>query len=244
MSDDRADRPITFLVSLAGTRGAADVLERHRRRSSDGSARGGSSPHPESSLAYAAARVVEQGGSPVHLAIGTAHECYLTPALPNILLPLWDYPEVPAIDMNRNSRMNWARVASQADLLVAPSESTVEAFRRSGVTTPAVVAPIPAAHGWSDLATWGPDWPVTVHLPHVVWGGGRGPAAEGAAKASRHLRRRRRRRGSLALDRGTAGAEAPPEGAGQACGQAASSAGSSPTSATRRSRSSTATRTA
>ena len=184
MSDDRTARPIAFLVSIAGTRGAAEVLEAVAPVL-DRMGQWRTVAHPESSLAHHAARAVERGERPVHLAIGAAHECYLTPAVPNLLLPLWDYPEVPAIELNRNSRMNWARVAERVDLIVAPSEFTIESFRRSGVSTPAVVAPIPPRAGWSDLATWGPDLPVTVHVPHVVWGGGPDPAAARAAKAAR-----------------------------------------------------------
>jgi glycosyltransferase involved in cell wall biosynthesis len=186
VSDDRTARPITFLVSTAGGPRGADVLEavgpalervgawRHVA-------------HPESSLAYAAARVAEDGGRPIHLAIGPAHEVYLTPALPNMLLPLWDYPEVPAIEMNRNSRMNWARVADHADVILAPSEFTVEAIRRSGVTAPAVVAPIPPGEGWGDIPTWGPHLPITTHVPHVVWGGAPDPAEARAAKAATRI---------------------------------------------------------
>ena len=184
MSDDCTARPIAFLVSIAGARGAAEVLEAVAPvLDRIGSWR--TVAHPESSLAHHAARAVERGDRPIHLAIGAAHECYLTPAVPNLLLPLWDYPEVPAIDLNRNSRMNWARVAERVDLIVAPSEFTIGAFRRSGVTSPAVVAPIPPHAGWSDLATWGPDLPVTVHVPHVVWGGAPDPAASRAAKDAR-----------------------------------------------------------
>ena len=186
MSDDRTARPIAFLVSIAGARGAAEVLEAVAPVL-DRIGTWRTVAHPESSLAHHAARAVERGERPVHLAIGAAHECYLTPAVPNLLLPLWDYPEVPAIDLNRNSRMNWARVAERVDLIVAPSAFTVESFRRSGVTSPAVIAPIPPRAGWGDLATWGPDLPVTVHVPHVVWGGAPDPAASRAAKDARRF---------------------------------------------------------
>lgn len=184
MSDDRTAPPIAFLVSLAGAQGAAEVLDAVAPiLERIGTWR--TVAHPESSLAHHATRAVERGERPVHLAIGVAHECYLTPAVTNLLLPLWHYPEVPAIDMNRNSRMNWARIAERVDLILAPSEFTITSFRRSGVTTHAVVAPIPPRAGWGDLATWGPNLPVTVHVPHVVWGGAPDPAAARAAKAAR-----------------------------------------------------------
>jgi glycosyltransferase involved in cell wall biosynthesis len=184
VSDERAARPITFLVSIAGGRAPVEVLELIApalERIGDWR----KVAHPESSLAHHVARVEELGGMPVHLAIGAAHECYLTPAVPTMLLPLWDYPEVPATDLNRNSRMNWARVAGKADLILAPSEFVVSSFRRTGVTTPAVVAPIPIRDGWHELPTWGPDLPVTAHVPHMTWGGAPNPAEHRAAAAAR-----------------------------------------------------------
>ncbi len=181
MSDERAARPITFLVSAAGGRGAAEVLDAIAP-ALDRLGRWRKVAHPESSLAHHAASVQASGGSPVQLAIGAAHECYLTPALPTLFLPLWDYPEVPAVDLNRNGRMNWARVANAADTILAPSGFVAEAFRRSGVTTPSMRVPIPIDRGWSDLPTWGPDLPVALDVPHVVWGDDDGPAALPAAK--------------------------------------------------------------
>lgn len=174
MSADRTTRPYTFLVSIAHTHGADEVLE----AVAPVLGRLGTwqhVAHPESSLTYAAARIVENGGQPIHLAIGGAHACYLSPALPNLLLPLWDYPDVPTTDMYYNSRLNWARIAARADLILAPSQFSADALRASGVNTPAVVLPLPARAGWAELATWGPDLPLTVHVPHVVWGGAPAP---------------------------------------------------------------------
>ncbi len=182
MSDESAARPITFLVSMAGGRGGAEVLNA-LSPALDRVGEWRKVAHPESSLAHHAARVHSDGGAPVHLAIGAAHECYLTPALPTLFLPLWDYPEIPAIDLNRNGRMNWARVANTADLILAPSEFVAAAFRRSGVTTTSVALPIPVGDGWSGLPTWGPDLPVSLEVPHIVWGGIEGPSALRATKA-------------------------------------------------------------
>jgi glycosyltransferase involved in cell wall biosynthesis len=176
VSDVRAARPITFLVSVTGGRCAAEVLDviaPALRRLGDWR----KVAHPESSLAHHAARIQAAGGSPVHLAIGAAHECYLTPALPTLFLPIWDYPEIPAVDLNRNGRMNWARVANTADMILAPSHFLAESFCRSGVSTPSLAMPIPIHNGWSDLPTWGPNLPVSLDVPHVVWGGAADPPA-------------------------------------------------------------------
>jgi glycosyltransferase involved in cell wall biosynthesis len=169
VSADRTSRPYAFLVSIAHTHGTDEMLAAVEPVL-NWLGTWQYVPHPESSLTYAAARVVENGGQPIHLTIGAAHACYLNPALPNLLLPIWDYPDVPSIDMYRNTRLNWARIADRADLIVAPSKFMAEAFRAAGVTTPAVVLPLPARAGWAELATWGPDLPLTVTVPHLNWG--------------------------------------------------------------------------
>ncbi len=169
MNVDRSPRPITFLVSTRGGQAAEDVF-------------GSLTPaierlgawqrvkQPESSLAYRAAEVEAAGSRAIHLAIGLVQDCYLTPAVPTILLPLWDYPDIPAEDLQCNGRMNWARVASRADLILAPSHFTAEAFRKAGVETPIAVIPPPPRAGWSDLPTWGHGLPITVTVPHLILG--------------------------------------------------------------------------
>jgi len=168
---DRHRSPVAFLVSTPGGRAADEVLDALTPALS----RLGTWRYvaePESSLCHAVARAEEEGLAPVHLAIGVAHRCYLTPAVPTLFLPIWDYPDVPATDLNRDGRMNWARVAGRADGLLATSRFTADAFARAGAIAPASILPIPARPGWSELATWGPDLPITVHVPHVVWGAG------------------------------------------------------------------------
>src|SRR3954463_11908762 len=51
--------------------------------------------HPESRLAFAAARAEAEGYRPVHLAVNPLQDVYLSPALPNVLFPFWEFPDVP-----------------------------------------------------------------------------------------------------------------------------------------------------
>jgi glycosyltransferase involved in cell wall biosynthesis len=167
---DPLSPPFTFLVSTAGGLAAdamldalAPVLEHlgSWRRVA----------HPESSLAQIASQVEAAGTTAVQLAIGPLHACYLTPAVPTILLPVWDFPDIPQTDLFGNGRMNWARVASRADLILASSPMIANAFRDAGVATPVALFPLPPQSGWSELPTWGMDLPVSIDVPHLAWGG-------------------------------------------------------------------------
>jgi len=167
---DRSPRPFAFLISTPGGPAGYEVLE----ALTPAIERLGTwriISHPESSLPYIAAEAEAAGYRPVHLAVGQAQGLYLTPALPTVLVPLWDYPDIPTTDLHRNGRMNWARVAGCVDLILSPSTFTAAAFRKAGVTTPIEFFPIPPRQGWSGLATWGPGLPVSLHVPHVIWGG-------------------------------------------------------------------------
>src|SRR5947207_2657211 len=50
---------------------------------------------PQSSLPYAAARAEAEGYQPVHLAINPLQDCYFTPAVPTVVYPFWEFPDVP-----------------------------------------------------------------------------------------------------------------------------------------------------
>jgi glycosyltransferase involved in cell wall biosynthesis len=170
VTDDCTSRPFSFLVSTPGGRDARAVLD----AIGPVLARLGSwrqIHHPESSLTHVAAEIEAEGGRAVQFAIGEAQDCYLTPAVPTVFVPLWDYAEVPSVDLNHNGRTNWARIADRVDLILAPSLFTLNAFRDSGVSAPAAILPIPAREGWADVPTWGPGISVSVDVPHVIWGG-------------------------------------------------------------------------
>ena len=114
----QSDRPFAFLVSTTGcakgirnTLGSAaysyffvlealtPVLEKFGKwRLLD---------HPESSLPYAAARAEAEGYRPVHLSLHPPQDVYLTPALPNIIFPFWEFPDIPDRDFGHDTRQNW-----------------------------------------------------------------------------------------------------------------------------------------
>jgi glycosyltransferase involved in cell wall biosynthesis len=130
---------------------------------------------PESRLVYAAAQAIEEGFRPVHLAVMPVHSAYLSPAVPTILFPFWEFPRIPDRDFGWLTRHNWARVASRASLIVTACEMTAKSFRQAGVRCPVEVVPVPIAEGSFSVPPWSPDFTWRVTCRHISWGG---PAAD------------------------------------------------------------------
>ncbi|CAN5734298.1 glycosyltransferase [soil metagenome] len=189
---DSEGRPFTFLVSttaasrdIRGNMGNADysyafVLKGlapalaelgHWRTIS----------HPESSLAYQADQAKAQGDFAVHLSIQPPQNGYLTPALPNVLFPFWEFPEIPDRDFGFDTRQNWKRITGRADLILTACQFTAEAFRRSGVACPVEVVPVPMAPEVFDVPPWDPEQRWTIPCRHTVW---EGPSEPSSATSS------------------------------------------------------------
>ncbi len=138
---------------------------------------------PESRLVHAAAQAIEEGFRPVHLAVMPVHAAYLTPAVPTILFPFWEFPRIPDRDFGWDTRQNWARVARRASLIVTACEMTAESFRQAGVGCPVEVVPVPVADGAFHVPPWSPDHTWRITCRHVSLGGppvdpGEPPAAD------------------------------------------------------------------
>lgn len=126
--------------------------------------------HPESRLAYAAAKAEAGGFRPVHLAINPLQDVYLSPNLPNVVFPCWEFPEIPTRDMGKDTRQNWRRIAQGADLVLTACDFTAEAFRRAGIETPVAVVPIPVPPSAFDLPEWDPGYSWTLTCRHEILG--------------------------------------------------------------------------
>ena len=144
---------------------------------------------PESRLPYLAARAEAEGYRPVHLSVNPPHDAYITPALPTILLPFWEFPDIPSRDFGHDTRANWLRICNATDLILAPCTFTAETLREVGVTRPIAMVPIPLAPAYFDLPDWDPAGCHEFTYRHESWGGPPSPAeieAEIEAAAATH----------------------------------------------------------
>ena len=134
--------------------------------------------HPESRLAYAAARAEAQGFRPVHLAVNPLQDVYLSPALPNVVFPFWEFPDLPDRDFGFDTRQNWVRVCRPVSLVLAACTFTAAAFRRAGVRCPVAVVPIPLAPEAFGLPDWDRSHALALTCRHEVLGpeGSRSPS--------------------------------------------------------------------
>jgi glycosyltransferase involved in cell wall biosynthesis len=181
VADRRDDRPIAFLVSttscarsIRDTMGSPAysyyfVLEA-LAPALDALGTWTLVDHPESRLSFAAAKARAAGARPVHLAINPLQDVYLSPDVPNVVFPFWEFPEIPDRDFGYDTRQNWLRVCRPASLVMTACEFTAAAFRAAGVKCPVAVVPIPVPSGAFDLPDHDPAHTWTLTCRHEVLG--------------------------------------------------------------------------
>jgi glycosyltransferase involved in cell wall biosynthesis len=76
------------------------------------------------------------------------------PGVPNVGVPAWEFPEVPATDVGGDPRNNWARVAGGLDLIVTHTHYSRNAFVRASVRTPVHVVPVPIRAEYFAVPAW------------------------------------------------------------------------------------------
>jgi len=112
-----------------------------------------------------------------HLSFRPLQDVELLPGIKNVVVPAWEFPEIPRAPWMTAPREDWARTANASDLILQLCEFTRDAFVRGGVTTPMVVVPVPVSPEYFGVADWQADQVVTLETPAIeVVGGGLPPA--------------------------------------------------------------------
>lgn len=121
---------------------------------------------PESRLVPLAERALAAGERPVHLAFAPLHKIYLTPAVPTIAFPFWEFPDLPDRAFGTDSRQDWTRIARYVDGIAASCAMTARSFDGSARGRVSIV-PVPLRDGWFDVEPWHSGRTVSLECKHL-----------------------------------------------------------------------------
>src|SRR6185437_3626986 len=124
---------------------------------------------PRSRIEQAVTEARHQKRTPVHLSFLPLHLMDVVPDAPNIAVPAWEFPDIPAIDLENDPQQNWARRAEEMDLIITHTQFSRTAFLRAGVRTPVHVVPVPIQPDYFQVPDWRPEQRVVLDCPCYVF---------------------------------------------------------------------------
>jgi glycosyltransferase involved in cell wall biosynthesis len=117
-----------------------------------------------------AARAARQRGlEPLHISFVACQDMVFTSSAPNVIVPAWEFPDVPAEAFDGNARNNWVATANRCDLVLVGGQFTVESFQRAGIRTPIRVVPVPTPDDYFRLPPWSAQNTTHIACPAFVF---------------------------------------------------------------------------
>jgi hypothetical protein len=111
---------------------------------------------PHRQLAAAVADCRRRGVTPVHFSVLPFQDVCLADAALNVVMPAWEFPDVPDHSFDGNPQNDWPATANRADLVLVSGPFTADALARAGTTTPIRIAPVPTPAGYFEAPLWQP----------------------------------------------------------------------------------------
>lgn len=106
-------------------------------------------PHEHLETAITDAR--SNGLDPIHLSVIPCQDAYLSPNAANVLMPAWEFPDIPDHPFAGKPENDWTIVSNSASALMVSGPFTENAFRRSGVTTPIHFVQVPTPEDYFQI---------------------------------------------------------------------------------------------
>jgi hypothetical protein len=135
-------------------------------------------PRDEVDKAVAEARA--KGFEPIHLSFLPIQDVRLAEDAPNVVVPAWEFPDIPDHVFDDKPENDWVRMASQCDLVIVGGPFTMEAFRRSAVRTPIRIVQVPTAEEYFRVPHWNPEGCATLNFAGHTFDGPEPIAEPGA----------------------------------------------------------------
>jgi glycosyltransferase involved in cell wall biosynthesis len=117
-------------------------------------------PRDGRALDHAAEGARRRGFEPVHVSFLPFQDLCLSTKAPNVIVPAWEFPDIPNEGFDSNPLNDWAKAAQKCDLVIVGGPYTVETFQRGGIRTPIRVVPVPTPEVYFSLPPWHHAHPV------------------------------------------------------------------------------------
>lgn len=141
-------------------------------------------PNTAAALARAARAFADRGLRPVHIGFAPLQDFRFAPGAANIVMPMWEFPDVPREAWRGNRQYDWPATANRADMVLASGPFTRGALVRGGVTRPVREVPVPVPPGYFAVPPWEPGTTTRINCPAYVFGPAAGAPAAPAARES------------------------------------------------------------
>jgi glycosyltransferase involved in cell wall biosynthesis len=97
-----------------------------------------------------------RGFEPIHVSFLPFQDVPLTPSAPNVVVPAWEFPDVPDHAFDGNPQNDWVATSERCAEVIVGGPYTAECFRRAGIRTPIHVVPVPTPESYFALPRWQP----------------------------------------------------------------------------------------
>lgn len=127
--------------------------------------------NPEADLAAHLAAARQRGSEPAFVCFRGLHDVVFAHDAPTIVVPAWEFPDVPDHEFAGNVQNNWVRVANESSLLMVHGEFTRDAFIRGGVRTPISIVPVPTPVSYFAIDDWDSNSRTEINRSAIILGG-------------------------------------------------------------------------
>lgn len=111
-------------------------------------------PDPRNQLESYAEQARQAGQDPVHVSFLPIQDMPICSSCPNIVVPAWEFPDVPDQPFSGNPQNDWPTTAERCAAVWVGGPFTQVALEKSGTRTPIHIVPVPTPDEYFAVPLW------------------------------------------------------------------------------------------
>jgi glycosyltransferase involved in cell wall biosynthesis len=124
---------------------------------------------PKTELPHLVQAAREEHRDPILVSFRPFQDAFVTPLAQNVVVPAWEFPDIPNIQFDGNPQNNWVETANRCSLVLVGGPFTANALEAAGVKAPIRIVPVPTPEEYFRLPRWQSDFRVTLDCAPYVF---------------------------------------------------------------------------